>query len=171
MKFFVVFYAKYVVCPLLAFLKMTVLTSLLNLLPCVWVFGPWSMWDLIPLTRDRTCTQCIGRQSLSRWTLREAPCPFLASKQWNNSHVESSYTDHTLLRGYVIDHVFYACVLRHIWLWDPKDCSSPVWVEAGSGKESWGWNEEELVDQTSNVPRIKEEPVLPLVPSLWPQKW
>ena len=175
MKFFVILYAKYVVCPLLGFLKMTnrfFFKSLLNLLPCVLVFGPWGMWGLSSLTRDRICTWSVGRWSLSHWTVREAPGPLPAFKQWNDSHVIV-----ILHRSYFLERACYwSCVLcMHaqscLTPWDPKDCSPPVWVEAGSGKESWGWNEKELVDQTSNVPRIKEEPVLPLIPSLWPQKW
>ena len=39
----------------------------------VLVFWPWGMWDLSSLTRDRTCTLCIGRWSLIHWTIREAP--------------------------------------------------------------------------------------------------
>ena len=31
-------------------------------------FWPWGMWGLASLTRDHTCTPCIGRQSLNRWT-------------------------------------------------------------------------------------------------------
>ena len=31
------------------------------------------MWDLSSLTRDGTCTLCIGRQSLNHWTTREVP--------------------------------------------------------------------------------------------------
>ena len=77
------------------------------MLPRVLVLGPWGMWDLIPLTRDRTCTQCIGRQSLSHWTVREAPCLFLASKQWNNSHVIA-----ILHRSHFLERVCYwSCVL------------------------------------------------------------
>ena len=37
------------------------------------VFWPQGMWDLSSLTRDRTCTPCIGRRSLNRWTAREVP--------------------------------------------------------------------------------------------------
>ena len=174
-KFFVILYAKYVVCPLLGFLKMTnkvFFKSLLNLLPCVLVFGSWGIWGLSSLTRDRICTRCIGRRSLSHWTVREAPCPLLAFKQWNNSHVIV-----ILHRSCFLERACYwSCVLcmraqSCLTPWDHKDCSPPVWVEAGSGKESWGWNEKELVDQTPNVHGIKEEPVLPLIPSLWPRKW
>ena len=32
-----------------------------------------SMWDLSSLTRDWTCTPCIGMQSPNHWTTREAP--------------------------------------------------------------------------------------------------
>ena len=51
------------------------LKSLLNLLQycfCL-VLDFWSqgMRDLSFLTRDRTCTPCIGRQSLNHWTTRE----------------------------------------------------------------------------------------------------
>ena len=34
-----------------------------------------SMWDLLPLTRDRTHIPCIGRQMLNHWTTREIPSP------------------------------------------------------------------------------------------------
>ena len=57
--------------------------SLLNfvaiLLLCyVLCFWPKGMWDLSSLTRDQTCTPCAGRQSLNRWTTREAPDSFPA---------------------------------------------------------------------------------------------
>ena len=39
----------------------------------VLVFWPWSMWDLSSLTRDWTCTPCIGRRSLNPCTAREVP--------------------------------------------------------------------------------------------------
>ena len=37
------------------------------------VFWPRGMWDLSSLTRDQTCTPCIGRWSLNHWTTREVP--------------------------------------------------------------------------------------------------
>ena len=37
------------------------------------VFWPCGMWDLSSLTRDLTCTPCIGRRSLNHWTVREVP--------------------------------------------------------------------------------------------------
>ena len=37
------------------------------------LFGPRGMWDLSSLTRDQTCTPCIGRRSLNHWTAREVP--------------------------------------------------------------------------------------------------
>ena len=37
------------------------------------VFWPGGLWDLRSLTRDRTRTPCIGRQSLNHWTAREVP--------------------------------------------------------------------------------------------------
>lgn len=40
------------------------------------VFWPRGMWDLSFLTRDRTCTPCIGRQNLNHWTVREVPTCF-----------------------------------------------------------------------------------------------
>ena len=43
----------------------------------VLVFWPRGMWDLSSLTRDRTCTPCIERQSLNPWTAREVPASFL----------------------------------------------------------------------------------------------
>ena len=43
------------------------------LLLYVLVFWPQGMWDLSSLTKDRTCTPCIGRRSLNHWTAREVP--------------------------------------------------------------------------------------------------
>ena len=34
-----------------------------------------SMWDLVPLTRDRTHIPCIGRQTVNHRTTREIPSP------------------------------------------------------------------------------------------------
>ena len=39
----------------------------------VLLFCPQGMWDLSSLMRVRTCTPCIGRQSLNHWTTREVP--------------------------------------------------------------------------------------------------
>ena len=39
----------------------------------VLVFWLWGMWDPSSLTRDRTCTPCTGRQSLTHWFTREVP--------------------------------------------------------------------------------------------------
>ena len=51
----------------------------LNLLQCCFCFmlffffffWPGGMWYLNPLTRDQTCTPCIGGWSLNHWTTRE----------------------------------------------------------------------------------------------------
>ena len=44
---------------------------------CFWVFFSLrGMWDLSFLTRDRTCTPCIRRQSLNHWTTRQVPWQF-----------------------------------------------------------------------------------------------
>ena len=45
----------------------------IQLLFCVLVSWPWSMWGLSSLTRDRTLTPHTGRWSLSHWTTRETP--------------------------------------------------------------------------------------------------
>ena len=39
----------------------------------VLVLWPRGVWDLSSLTRARTCTPCIGRQSLNHWTARVVP--------------------------------------------------------------------------------------------------
>ena len=39
----------------------------------VLVFRPRGMWDRSSLTRDRTCTPCIGWQSFNHWATREVP--------------------------------------------------------------------------------------------------
>ena len=41
-----------------------------------WFLWPRGMWDLSFPTRDRTCTPCIGRRSLSHWTAREVPAHY-----------------------------------------------------------------------------------------------
>ena len=71
MKFFFFF-------PLKIFWCGPILKSLLNfvttlLLFYILVFWPQGIWDLSSLTRDRTCTPCIGRRSLNHWTAREVP--------------------------------------------------------------------------------------------------
>ena len=56
---------------------MTIFKVLLNLLQyclfyvlVVWLGG---MWDLSSITRDITCTPCLGKQSCNHWTTREIP--------------------------------------------------------------------------------------------------
>ena len=56
-------------------LKVSIEFVTLLLLFYVLVFWPRGMWDLSSLTRDRTCTPCIGRWSLNHWTTREVPWP------------------------------------------------------------------------------------------------
>ena len=46
----------------------------------VLVFWLWGTWDIISLTRDETCTLCIGRQCLNHWTTRES-----STKSWSNT--------------------------------------------------------------------------------------
>ena len=55
------------------FLKVFIEFVTILLLFYVLVFWPRGMWDLSSSTRDRTCTPCIGRQSLNHWTAREVP--------------------------------------------------------------------------------------------------
>ena len=47
-------------------------------------FWPQGMWDIRSLTRDWTCTPCIGRQSLNHWTSRKVPVWFWFCK---NSYI------------------------------------------------------------------------------------
>ena len=51
------------------------LKCLLTLLHLFYVLGFWpqGMWDVSSLTRDRTRTTCLGRQSPNHWTAREVP--------------------------------------------------------------------------------------------------
>ena len=46
----------------------------------VLVVWSWGMWDLSSLTRDRTLSPCVGRQSLNPWTTREVPYTFFSKK-------------------------------------------------------------------------------------------
>ena len=48
-----------------------------NILFYVLVFWPEAMWDLSFLTRDQTCTHCIGGWSLNHWVIWEVPLLFL----------------------------------------------------------------------------------------------
>ena len=41
------------------------------------IFWLWVTWNLSSLTRDWTCTSCIGRQSLNHWTTKEVSLVFL----------------------------------------------------------------------------------------------
>ena len=45
----------------------------------VWAQLPHSICDLSSSTRDQTHTPCIGKWTLSHWTTRKSPCPFLIS--------------------------------------------------------------------------------------------
>ena len=65
-------------------------------------FWPRGMWDLISPTRDRTCTLCIGRQSLNRWTAREIPerfllkpCLMVHALEHSTSYLLIHYYDHS----------------------------------------------------------------------------
>ena len=51
------------------FIKFVTILFLLYVL----ILWPRGMWDLSSLTRDRTCTPCIGKRSLNHWTTREVP--------------------------------------------------------------------------------------------------
>ena len=53
------------------------------------VFWWQGMWDLSSLTRDQTCTPCIGRQSPNHWTIRGVPRDkFLISSNKDTSLIE-----------------------------------------------------------------------------------
>ena len=76
--------------PFLVFIEFVTL-----LLFYVLVFWLRRLWDLRPLTRDRTHTPCIGRQSLNPWTVREvlrllilnlSHCPHCSIFQANGPH-------------------------------------------------------------------------------------
>ena len=47
-------------------------------------FWPQAMWDLSSLTKDWTCTPCIGRWSLNRWTAREVPGSLILKQQFGS---------------------------------------------------------------------------------------
>ena len=76
---FLLFYFIFLILKILFFwMWMIFFKSLLNLFKycfcfMFWFFWPRGMWDLSSLTRDWTCTSCIGRWSLSHWTTREVP--------------------------------------------------------------------------------------------------
>ena len=53
------------------FLKSSVDFVTTLLLFHVLFFCPQGMWDHSSLTRDQTCTPCIGRWNLNHWTSRE----------------------------------------------------------------------------------------------------
>ena len=55
------------------FFKVSVEFVTILLLFYVLVLWPRGMWDLSSLTKDGTCTPCIGRGSLNHWTAREGP--------------------------------------------------------------------------------------------------
>ena len=44
-------------------------------------FWPWGIWDLCSLTRDRTRTACIRKQSLNYWNARDVPGVFFFLKK------------------------------------------------------------------------------------------
>ena len=55
------------------FIKFVTMLLLLYVL----VFWPWLMWNLSSLTKDWTCTPCIGKRSLNHWAAREVLNVFL----------------------------------------------------------------------------------------------
>ena len=58
----------------------------------IFFFGTWGIWDLSPVTRDQTCTSCIGRQSLNHWTTREVPRMWLCCQLvegWEQTRVRN----------------------------------------------------------------------------------
>ena len=42
-----------------------------------WLFGLQECGIVAPLIRDWTCTQCVERQSLNHWAIKEVPCNYL----------------------------------------------------------------------------------------------
>ena len=83
------------------------LKSLLNFSQCCsyfmfWIFGLWGRWDLSTLTRDRTLTPCVGRQSPNHWTTREVLLLALISSQ-------TSWLALTLLPSELmsLDHLYW----------------------------------------------------------------
>ena len=96
----------------LMFLKFFIEFVTVLLLFYVLVFWPQGMWDLNSLTRDSTCTLCIGRQSLNHWTAREAP-----SLQLSNQRKKD------ILAG---------ILLKQIW-WKYIPCSSECMADYREG--------------------------------------
>ena len=79
------------------------LNSLLNLLQYCFcfmfsVFWLRGMWDLNSLTRDQTCTPCIGRQGLNHWTTREVPSDILNSSMLNKYQFQYLKTSPYILK-------------------------------------------------------------------------
>ena len=69
---FVFFFFRFFLCvcgPFKVFIEFVTVLLLFYVL----VFWLRGMWNLSSPTRDRTCTPCIGRQSLNHWTMREVP--------------------------------------------------------------------------------------------------
>ena len=46
------------------------------------------MWDLSPLTRDRTCAPALEAQSLNHWTTREVPRTLLFIRLKSQEHIQ-----------------------------------------------------------------------------------
>ena len=73
---------------LLLFFKVFIEFVTILLLLYVLFFWLQGMWDLGSLSRDRTCTPCVGRQCLNHWTTREIPWLVLEEKE------DDKWSDH-----------------------------------------------------------------------------
>ena len=70
--------------------------------PCLFyvlVFWPWGIWDLSSGTRAWTCIPCIGRWSLTHWTIREVRIP---PSLWRLPYSPQEEVTLTLLTPYLL---------------------------------------------------------------------
>ena len=75
------------------------------------------MWDLISLTRDRTCIVCLGRLIFNHWTTREDP----SAKLFDTTEDVSNFQEH-------IPH----SLLSHPWqVWMTIFLLTSFWRQSG----------------------------------------
>ena len=86
-------------------------------------FWPRGMWDLSFLTRDWTCTHCMGRRSLNHWTTREVPSLL---SLWEHNHTIYLHTVLLCTAPFILH--WQNCVFLTETAWAAKPKILAIWL-------------------------------------------